>query len=122
MRPIVGVRDTSRLGWLLLLLMHRRLWLRMSCLRSKLRRLRMVGARSNMVRLWRWRHATTHRSRTRRWRASRPLRTRPTSRRARRLCVGPRCFLPWASRSLRSVLSRRTDALALLIWVQLLRR
>lgn len=122
-RPVVGIRDTGRLGWLgWWLLVHRRLRLRVSCLRRELRWLRVVGTRSNMVCLWRWRHATTHRSWDRRWRAGRALRTRAAGRRAWRLCVGPRRFLSRASRPLRSMLSRRTNALALLIWVQLLRR
>jgi hypothetical protein len=65
-------------------------WLRlcMNSLRRKLRRLRMVRARSSMVRLWRRRHATAHWPWWT-WRrgASWALRTRTVCRRARRLCV-----------------------------------
>ena len=105
----------------MLLLMHRRLWLRMSCLRRELRRLRMVGTRSHMVCLGGWGHAATDRARARRWRAGRTLRARTAGGRTRRLCVGPGCFLAWTSWPLRSMLGGGANALALLVWVQLLR-
>jgi hypothetical protein len=119
-RAVVRVGDTVRLRCLLLLV-YRWLWLRMSRLRCELRWLRVVRTGSNMVCLRRWGHATTHWCRwSGRWGTSWPLRTRTVCRRTRGLCVRPGCFLSGAYGPLRSMLCRWSDALALLIWVQLL--
>jgi hypothetical protein len=120
-RTVVGVRDAVGLWWLLLVVHRRRLG--MNRLWCELWWRGMVRARSNMVCLWRRRHATTHRStRARRGRTNGTRGPGTVGRRARRLAVRPRGLLSRANRPLGSMLSGRTNAIALLVGIQLLGR
>jgi hypothetical protein len=102
--------------------MQRRLQRYLRWLGGKLRWDRVVRTWSNMVRLRRRRHATTHRPRSWGWRADRSRGTWAVGGRTRRLAVHSRRRLPRAHRALRCVLRWWANPLALLIRVELLGR
>jgi hypothetical protein len=82
----------------------------------------MIGARNNVMGLGRRRETTSQRARTRRTRwVGRTCRTRSVRWRARWFLVRPHGFLPGADCSLWRMLCRRSNSVALVIGIELLR-